>query len=228
MKRVLWGSAALLLIGAGVVSADDLSLSAEKAPSEESVRVSIQGLSSVRDYERLRWILNAVEAQDASARSALLAELDAQVDRLTRAKVVTVETSAQASPVSAEPAGTAPEVNANPLAVAEEVVPIASTEAPEASLARERARQEGVQRAVEAETEIATAALSEDGNAREEQMRDLYGRINQVKNPEAHDRLVERLRAREGEIVARQFEVYRQRIIDEMTRAAAQLQPAAL
>ena len=51
-------------------------------PVQREIRVLIDGLTSVRDYERLRWILDAINAQSEPPRAELLAYLDDQVQRL--------------------------------------------------------------------------------------------------------------------------------------------------
>ena len=56
-------------------------------PSGESVLRAMQELVSLRDYERLGWILKAIDRQPAPLRAQPLSQLDQRMERLIRSEV---------------------------------------------------------------------------------------------------------------------------------------------
>ncbi len=64
------------------------------APGTDQVLSMIGNLASVRDYERLYWILHAIEQQAAPTRADLLARLDARVQELLQGVASTVVVNA--------------------------------------------------------------------------------------------------------------------------------------
>ena len=56
-------------------------------PSADDVTRMIRELASLRDYDRLYWILNAIERQVPPVRAELLKKLDEQVQQLFQAEV---------------------------------------------------------------------------------------------------------------------------------------------
>ena len=56
-------------------------------PSADDVTRMIHELASIRDYDRLSWILNAIERQVPPVRAELLKKLDEQVQQLFQAEV---------------------------------------------------------------------------------------------------------------------------------------------
>jgi hypothetical protein len=139
-------------------------LAATALPGADEVRVLIAGLDSVRDYDRLRYVLNAIDGQPASARAALLAELDERVLRITQADaearaasaLATAKLFAPATPTpQAAPAGRSAGTTKEGSERQETTTPSSAAEvlSLEQSLARMRAaRREG--RALRSATEI--------------------------------------------------------------------------
>jgi hypothetical protein len=104
---VVWVMLMSALPAGAEPSASATGPSAETAtavPTEEDVRRVIHQLSSVRDFERLRWILTAAEQQVPPVRGELLKQLDEQVQELVRNEVELRAATALASFQSIKPA----------------------------------------------------------------------------------------------------------------------------
>ncbi len=78
----------------------------ETAPRAEDVEKIIHELASVRDYERLYWILRASEQQVPPVRAELLKKLDDQIQKLFQAEVEVRTATAVAALQAIAPAGT--------------------------------------------------------------------------------------------------------------------------
>lgn len=86
-NRTRWVAAVTFLFITGGVSAEDQLPPAVAAASSEDVVRIIAELDSVRDYERLRWLLDAIEQQVPPVRAELLKRLDDHVQQLFQAEV---------------------------------------------------------------------------------------------------------------------------------------------
>ncbi len=89
MAGRFWYKRSLILYAAlGIVVNSGIAVAQERPtidPSAEEVGRIIEELPSVRDYERLYWILDGIERQVPSLRAELLGKLDDRVQRLLQA-----------------------------------------------------------------------------------------------------------------------------------------------
>jgi hypothetical protein len=160
-------------------------------PSTEQVAAMMHGLQSVRDYERLHWILEAINAQDATTRAEWIQTLDNRVQQLLAAsdRIAPPQTGASAEPLplAIEEAEQPSDHMTGPAAQS----PLGMPQAAAAS--KKRRSYDSVK------WEINRLSLSQDSQANATQLQELSQHILAVDDPRQRSELYELLRERMGE-----------------------------
>ncbi len=200
-----------LLIGVLVLSAVQRAGYAEETPvlqadtaaaaAPEDIEKIIHQIDSVRDYERLYWVLHAAEQQVPPVRAELLKKLDDQMQQLIQAEVE-ARTATAVSSVQAALAATA-------LPSETPAAQPASTDRPETSdESWKEARQAigPVRSRHEVETFIGQSQLPSDSKQRMEQMKQVGEMIMGVEDPDERQALRQMYHQRSQEALRKEME----------------------
>ncbi|GEM_PF-5798364 len=190
--RELALSASLWLCMPALGAAEQLPATVE-APASEQVRQMIRELASVRDYERLGWILAAIDRQVPPARADLLQALDGQVQGL-------LQTEIERRSLAAATGVPAPETRHTTAKTAQ--VPNAARTAPPADAAIPKASWIEPQDSAAVAQAIDDTQLAADPHTRLEQTRRISRMIMGVQSAEERQRLSEQLQQRTSELFA--------------------------
>lgn len=181
-------------------------------PAAEDIRRMIQDLGSVRDYERLHWILQAVERQVPPVRAELLKTLDEQVQQLFQAEVELRTATALASlqPVLASAPPDSQQTR--------DVAPAPASASPERfeamDLKTDRIPWVQAQAYQDVQQQIEQATFASDPKERMEQMSRLTDRILGVEGREQREQLFKRLDERSTQVLLQQMQTHQVEISD--------------
>ncbi len=162
----------------------------EPVPDSSAVQHMIKELESVRDYERLYWLLHAIERQVPPVRAELLKQLDAHVQQLIEAELnartATLAASLQAA-LAADGGQQAKDVKVKvELAAAN---PATSSASDQQQAARQPFRLVPERSYREVQQAIEQATFSEDHEAGLEEFRAVHDMILGVEDPDQRQAL---------------------------------------
>jgi len=185
----------------------------ELPPSAEDVSQIITELASVRDYERLYWILDAIERQVPPVRAELLKHLDDHIQQLFQAEVEARTTTALAS--------VQPLLSPQPKeSVARSVESAPLPREREEQGARPRAPWEESRAYGDLKQEIGQTQFAADSVERLKQAQQLMNQIFGVEDRQQRTELRQLVLERSEQARKQHLETLRQSIIDDLTRPA--------
>ena len=187
-------------------------------PSAADISRVIQELASVRDYERLYWILDATERQVPPVRAGLLQRLDEHVQQLFQAEVEVRMATALAS---LQPAAS-PKPSASHEAKDTAPRTLPTIELTSEEMKSDRAPWVPAQTSQDVQQQIEQTTFAADPQQRMEQMRVLSNAILGVEGREQRTMLRELLNERSTEAMRQHIQAQRASVDNQISSGAAE------